>query len=79
MGRGGIVLLPLGMHGVICSNRGDAIPFHPSSNGRLTATDARNAPLPFLSTLLAIQQTWPTAATNVPPQLYKVSKGKITV
>lgn len=69
VGRWGIVFLSLGMHWVICSSRGDAIPFHPSSNGCLTTADARIAPSPFLSTLLAFSKHGPPLLQMCPYSL----------
>lgn len=54
MGRAAIVPPSLGIRSVICGYRGDAIPFHPSSNGCLTVVDAKNAAVPFLSTELEL-------------------------
>lgn len=74
VGRWGIVFLTLGMHWVICSNRGDAIPFHSSSNGRLTTVDAKNAPVPFLSTLLAFGRHGPLLLQMCPHSLIRCQR-----
>ncbi len=74
VGRRGIVFLSLGMHWVICGYRGDAIPFHPSSNGRLTAADVKNAPVPFLSTLLAFSRHGPPLLQMCPHSLIRCQR-----